>query len=309
MALRIAYFGLPLGACLLAADGHDLRLAVLAPVPGPGRRRLTRLLERGRILSASELGDELDERVDEVLAREAPDLVVSWFWTRRIPARVLSAARLGGIGAHPSLLPRHRGPDPYFWAIDSGDAETGVTIHRLTERYDDGEILDARSLAIGDRDAWQLARALDRPSLELLRARVGAFARGEAARGVPQDERLATQAPPPEGDELRVDFRGPTERALRRIRALSPVPGLALEIEGLYLVVTRARAAEAFPRALEPGEAAVTGKPPAVVLRTGDGAFAIERSTFDLETPGILLTGEETARLVERHLDLHRGGK
>jgi methionyl-tRNA formyltransferase len=309
VALRIAYFGLPLGACLLAADGHDLRFAMLSPVPGPGRRRLSRLLGRERILSASELGERLDEAVDAAIARETPELVVSWFWTRRIPARVLSAARLGGIGAHPSLLPRHRGPDPYFWAIDSGDIDSGVTIHRLTERYDDGEILDARALAIGDRDAWQLARALDRPSLELLRARVAAFARGVVASGAAQDERRATQAPPPEGDELRVDFRGSTERALRRIRALSPVPGLALEIEGLCLTVTRARATDAFPRALEPGEAAVAGEPPRVVLRTGDGAFAVERASLDLETTGILLTGEETARLLERHLDPSRSGK
>lgn len=309
MALRVAYFGLPLGACLLHADGHELRLAVLPPVEGPGQRRLSRLLGSERIVRASELGERLDERVEEALVRDAPDLIVSWFWTRRISARVLATARLGGIGAHPSLLPRHRGPDPYFWAIDSGDSETGVTVHRLTERYDEGDILDARALAIGDRDSWQLARALDRPSLELLRARVHAFARGEAPHGAPQDEALATLAPLPSGDELRVDFRWPSERALRRIRALSPVPGLALDVEGLELTILRARVAGSFPLALEPGEAAVFGEPPTLVLRTGDGAIAVERASFELETPGILLTREETARLVERHLDLRRGGK
>ena len=309
MALRIAYFGLPLGACLLHADGHDLGLVVLPPVEGPGLRRLSRSIGSERIVRASELGERLDERVEKALAREAPDLIVSWFWTRRIPARVLSTARLGGIGAHPSLLPRHRGPDPYFWAIDSGDSETGVTVHRLTERYDDGDILDARGLAIGARDSWQLARALDRPSLELLRARVQAFARGESPHGAPQDEALATLAPLPSGDELRVNFRWPSERALRRIRALSPVPGLGLDVEGLELTVLRARVADTFPSALEPGEAAVFGEPPALVLRTGDGAIAVERASFELETPGILLTREETARLVERHLDLRRSGQ
>ena len=309
MALRIAYLGLPLGACLLHGDGHELGLAVLPPVEGVGERRLSRLLGSERIVRASELGERLDERVERALASESFDLIVSWFWTRRIPASVLARARFGGIGAHPSLLPRHRGPDPYFWAIDSGDSETGVTVHRLTERYDEGDIIAARALPIGDRDAWQLARALDRPSLELLRACVRRFALGDVPRGVPQDEALATVAPAPSGDELHVSFRGPTERALRRIRALSPVPGLPLDVEGLELVVTRARAAEAFPLALEPGEAAVSGDPPALVLRTDDGAIAVERATLDLETPGIMLTREETARLVERHLDLRRSGQ
>jgi methionyl-tRNA formyltransferase len=309
VALRIAYFGLPLAACLLHGDGHDVRVAVLAPVPGPGRRRLVRSLGSNRIFSANELGDRLDEVALAALEREKPDLVVSWFWTRRLSVAVLGAARLGGVGAHPSLLPRHRGPDPYYWAIDSGDAETGVTIHRLTERYDDGEVLRSSALVIGERDAWQLARALDRPSLAMLRASVLAFARGEAPASVPQDDARATWAPEPSGDELRVDFRWPTERALRRIRALAPVPGLALDIEGLELTVTRARAAEAYPAALEPGEAAVVGEPPVLVLRTGDGAFLVERALLDLEIRGIQLSAAETGRVVVRHLAARRSGK
>jgi methionyl-tRNA formyltransferase len=302
LPLRIAYFGLPLAGCLLQADGHDVRVAVLPPAYGPGRRRLERSIGSERILRATVLGDALERTVEAALAREEPELLVSWFWTRRIPAHLLARVPLGGIGAHPSLLPRHRGPDPYFWAIDAGDAETGVTVHRLTERYDDGEILDARALSIGSRNAWQLARALDRPSLALLRKTVRAFSLGERPSGKAQDETLATAAPEPGDDELRVDFGWPTERALRRIRALAPLPGLALDIEGLELVVTRARRAEDFPRALEPGEAAVVGDPAHVVLRTGDGAFAVERAVLELETGEITLSEAETGAVVRRHL-------
>jgi len=285
-----------------------VRIAVLPPATGPGRRRLARAIGAQNVLSANELGARLDERVRATLERERPDLVVSWFWTRRLSKAVLARARFGGIGAHPSLLPRHRGPDPYFWSIDSGDLETGVTIHRLTERYDDGAVLASSRLAIGDRDAWQLARALDRPSLALLRAAVRSFESGTPPGGVAQDEARATLAPEPSGDELRVDFRWPTERALRRVRALAPVPGVPLSIEGLELVVTRARVAETFPQALEPGEAAVVGEPKVLVLRTGDGALAVTRAFFDLETHGIPLSGGETAELVERHLARLRAG-
>jgi methionyl-tRNA formyltransferase len=246
--------------------------------------------------------------VRAALERERPDLIVSWFWTRRLSKEVLAAARFGGIGAHPSLLPRHRGPDPYFWAIDSGDRETGVTVHRLTERYDDGDVLASSTLVIGDRDAWQLARVLDRPSLLLLRDAVRSFASGAPPEGVRQDESRATLAPEPSGDELRLDLRWPTERALRRVRALAPVPGVALSIEGLELVVTRARAAESFPEALEPGEAAVVGEPKVLVLRTGNGALAVERAFFALESHGDPLSEAETAELVERHLARLRTG-
>jgi methionyl-tRNA formyltransferase len=308
LPLRIAYFGLPLAACLLHGDGHDVRFAVLPPANGPGRRRLVRAIGAERVLHANELGARLDETVLGAIERERPELVVSWFWTRRLSKALLAVARFGGIGAHPSLLPRHRGPDPYFWAIDSGDLETGVTVHRLTERYDDGDVLASSKLVIGDRDAWRLARALDRPSLALLRDIVRSFANGTPPEGVPQDEPRATLAPAPTGDELRLDFHWPTERALRRVRALAPVPGVPLSIDGLELVVTGARAAGDYPQALEPGEAAVVGEPGVLVLRTGDGALAVERALFDLETQEISLSEAETAKLVERHLARLRGG-
>lgn len=304
MTLRIAFFGLPLAACLLAHDGHDVGLAVLAPVDAPGRRRLERTLGRGRVLDARTLGARLDAKVSAELERMRPDLIVSWFWTRRLPAAWLERARLGGIGAHPSLLPRHRGPNPYFAAIDGGDAETGVTLHRLTAEYDEGDILLARSIPVGERDAWQLARALDRPSLALLREAARAFASDTAPVAVPQRAELATWAPEPEGNALRVTWSWPTERVLRRVRALAPVPGLRLDIEGLEVSVTRARRAAHYPSALEPGEAAVYGDPPAVILRTGDGAIAVERAVLEgsaAEVDTALDSGEFAAR-IERHL-------
>lgn len=304
MTFRIACFGLPLAAYLLARDGHDVGFSVLAPIDAPGRRRLERQLGGSRILDARALGTRLDGAVSEAFERDPPELIVSWFWTRRLPAAWLARARLGGIGAHPSLLPRHRGPNPYFGAIDAGDHETGVTVHRLTPEYDEGDIVLTRALAVGERDSWQLARALDRPSLALLREATRAFANGTPPAGVPQRSELATWAPEPAGDDLRVVWSWPTERVLRRVRALAPVPGLELDIEGLEVVVTRASRAAQYPSALEPGEAAVYGDRPAVILRTGDGAIAVERAVLEDggEEADAALGRAEFATVVKRHL-------
>jgi len=301
MPLRIAFFGLPLGALVLAARGFRPGLCVLSPVPAPGARRLGRL-SGVTLLDAAALGSELTARVDAALAREPPDLLVSWFWTRRLPPGWLGAARLGAIGAHPSLLPRHRGPNPYFWAIDSGDLETGVSVHRLEEEYDTGAILRTERLTVGLRNAWQLARALDRPSLQALAAVIEDLAAGEAIAELAQDEGQASLAPEPAGAELRVDFCWPTERVLRRVRALSPAPGLALELAGVEFFVTGARAAARFVASLEPGEAQLDAD--RVVLRTGDGAIAIERAVrvgHDGETEA--LAPEVLAALVRERLE------
>jgi methionyl-tRNA formyltransferase len=292
--LKIAYFGLPLGALLLAADGHSLASVVLSPIEAPGRRRLLGLVPD--LLDATAAEPDFDERVDEALAREQPDLLVSWFWTRKLPGRWLDRAKLGSIGVHPSLLPRHRGPNPYFWSIDAGDELAGVTVHRLSVEYDTGHMLASRSIQVGERNAWQLARALDRPSLALLRETVGQFARGHAPADQPQDERLATWAPEPSGDALKVDFGWATERVLRRIRALSPTPGVALEVEGVALFVTRAEPAASFVAALLPGEAQLSD---ALTLRTSDGAVTVTRAFFP-ETEAEAASKDDVLRLLKR---------
>ncbi|HZF47229.1 MAG TPA: methionyl-tRNA formyltransferase [Polyangiaceae bacterium] len=270
--LRIAFFGLPLAALLLARDGHEILLCAVCRKDAIGIRRARRIFQPDRVVVKPAIANSpaLLTRVREL----KPDLVVSWFWTTLLPMDVIRAARLGGIGVHPSLLPRHRGPDPTFWAIASGDTETGVTVHRLAEAYDTGDILDAERLAIDPSwNAWELARALDRPSLRKLRETVGRLARGETVPGVPQDPALATQAPTPDDATCALRWSWPTEQILRHIRALAPAPGAWTEINGRLVTVLRASPAPSFPAALEPGEGAIVDGLP--VVRAGDGAVVL----------------------------------
>ena len=279
--MKLGYFGLPLGAHLLLRDGHELDPCVLSPLAAPGRRRLAARVPEHSLLDARGAAtSELNQKIESALARAEPELIVSWFWTRLLPAAWLSAARYGGIGVHPSLLPRHRGPNPYFWSIDGGDSEAGVTLHTLAPEYDTGATLLQRAIPVGERNAWQLARALDRPSLALLREGVRRFARSHPPTPTAQDESAATWAPEPTGRELSVDWTWSTERVLRRIRALAPVPGLAVELRELCFFVTRADCASDFVHALEPGEAALSGTPARLTIRTGDGAIAVQRAVL-----------------------------
>jgi methionyl-tRNA formyltransferase len=303
--MKIAYFGLPLAGLLLLEDGHQLCRAVLSPVAGPGRRRLLRRLGAHRVsLGASVTPAEVTEQ----LRQAQPDLIVSWYYTRLIEGSWLALAPLGGIGAHPSLLPRHRGPNPFFWSIDQGDSETGVTVHRLNEAYDTGAILAQRRLPIGDRDAWQLARALDRPSLQLLRETVHKLSRGDSLQEVQQDESQASWAAEPSEDLLCVDWSWSSQRILRRVRALSPVPGLALEISGVRFFVTRARLTTLRPIALDPGEAVLLRSSGVLVplLCTRDGSIAIEQASWGINEPdlgleeGEICTGQQLARALLR---------
>lgn len=294
--LRIGYFGLPLGALAVLRDGHDIVFIALSPARRPGARRLRRLLGVEKVFDALGLGPRLDSAIDEVLSLIEVDVLVSWFWSRRLPERWLMRPKLEALGAHPSLLPRHRGPDPYFWAIDQGDPVTGVTVHRLDPEYDTGAVLLRRSVDIGELNAGELAKELDRVGIALLREALGHLENGEALHASPQNEVSASWAPEPQGEALRVDWKWPTERVLRRIRALSPHPGLAVEIRGLKLFVVGARRASLRQGPLGAAEAVVLaeGTPPTLRLciGTADGAIQIERGVMGLGCaiePGTLL--------------------
>ena len=250
----------------------DLAFAALSRPGAVGSRRLRKRLGAKRVL------DKPDVTLPAMAARvrEAQvDLIVSWFWTTRIPRAVLELAPLGSVGVHPSLLPRHRGPDPYFWAIESGDPVTGVTAHRLAESYDTGAILAQRTLAIEPSwNAWTLAKKLDRPSLGLLREVVQRIADGSPPPDQPQDEARATLAPEPRDALLALSWDEPAAAILRRIRAASPWPGAFLSLGDAVITVSRAEVTDDFPCALEAGEAAVRHDGVAVV-RARDGAVAL----------------------------------
>ena len=77
-----------------------------------------------------------------VVSEIAPgtDLIVTAHSHARISKEALAAAKLGGIGYHPSLLPRHRGMAAVEWTIREGDRITGGTIYHLADRMDAGAI-------------------------------------------------------------------------------------------------------------------------------------------------------------------------
>jgi len=277
--VKIAFFGLPLAAVLLARDGHTIAYGASCAA-APGLRRLARRIAPGRTdLKPDASSDETLRRVREM----APDLIASWFWTTKLPPSVLALAP--AVGVHPSLLPRHRGADPYFWAIDAGDQVTGVTAHLLDTEYDTGAVLARRELRIDPGwNAWQLARALDRPSLALLRDVVRAYAEGRPPKPQPQDQGAATEAPEPGDEDLAIRWSWPSARVCRRVRAAAPWPGAWTEIDGRVVTLVDVRPTHDFPGALEPGEAAVRTDGRAVV-RTGDDAVVLLEGRDEEDRP------------------------
>ena len=125
------------------------------------------------------------------------DLIVTAHSHARITREALAAAKLGGIGYHPSLLPRHRGIAAIEWTIREGDPIAGGTIYHLADRMDAGAIAAQEWVFVkkGEtaRELWE--RALAPLGQKLLGDVIDHAKVHKALPAKPQDEQFATLAP------------------------------------------------------------------------------------------------------------------
>jgi methionyl-tRNA formyltransferase len=125
------------------------------------------------------------------------DLIITAHSHARIGKDALAAAKLGGIGYHPSLLPRHRGLAAVEWTIKEGDPIAGGTIYHLADRMDAGAIAaqDWVFVKKGEtaRELWE--RALAPLGLRLLAEVIDAAKANGSLPAKAQDEQFATLAP------------------------------------------------------------------------------------------------------------------
>lgn len=172
---------------------------------------------------------------DAAAAREAiqaaqPDVMVVAAYGLIVPQWLLDLPRLGCLNIHASLLPRWRGAAPIHRALETGDAETGVTIMQMDAGLDTGDMLLAEKLRIESSDST--ATLHDR--LAALGGKLIVQALEMAARGalkpVRQPDAGVCYARKIEKAEAAVDWSQPAATIERRIRAFDPFPGAVTQL-------------------------------------------------------------------------------
>jgi methionyl-tRNA formyltransferase len=207
----------------------------------------------------------------------APDVICIAGFPWILPPGVYQAARLAAINVHPSLLPRHRGLLPLFWVYHADDRETGVTVHRVTERADAGGILEQEGFPLPR--GCPVDRLNDRNGMAAglaLRRAVTALAEG-VARERSQDERLVTTAPAVQPGTPMVDFAAwDVERVWHFLAGLFPrfIEPLSSDRGPVRYGGVRGFRREVHSRA--PGTVAVTRQGPE--LYCADGVVELDPS-------------------------------
>jgi methionyl-tRNA formyltransferase len=230
--------------------------------------------ERARALGlALEQPDSVnDAQTAARIAAAEPDAVVVCAFGALIKEPLLSAHEL--LNVHPSLLPRWRGAAPIERAIMAGDAESGVSIMRLTAGLDSGPICVAGAEPIAERDTYgSLAPRLAELGGDLLLASLDRKATQGALEFVEQDEAGVTYAEKIVSEDRLLDPSRPAAELERVVRALHPHIGARVQLPDDSLMGVHEAALA------EPDDDA---RPPGVFERDGHLLLACRSGSLEL---------------------------
>jgi len=279
--MRVAFFGTSEFAVTalraLAESAHTLGPVVTAPArpSGRGRRLVPSPVEkeaRARGLKVLAPEEPNDPAFIAELASLAPEVAVLAAYGYILKPPLLALPRHGFLNIHPSLLPRFRGAAPIQRAILAGERKTGVTIIRLSEHVDAGDIIKQVATDVDpDETAGDLSGRLAEAGARLVLEALRQLSDSIDSR-TPQDPGLATSAPKLNKTERNVDWREPAPQIHNRIRALSPEPGAVTSFRNRRLVLLRSRI-HAASESGQPGQLLVQRA--GLVVAAGSGAVEI----------------------------------
>ena len=247
--MRIVFMGTPDFAVPTLRALVDAGEEVVLTVTQPDRAK-----DRGKKLKAPPVKEVSDEYGIKVIQperikgnpdaqreiREAnPDIIVVVAYGRILPKEILEIPRLGAINVHGSLLPKYRGAAPIQHAILDGEEKTGITIMRMDEGLDTGNMLSKAEIEIGSLSAPQLSDKLAEMGGRLLVETLPLIERGEA--GEEQDDSLSSYAGMIEKSFGKIDFSEKTADEIERmIRAFDPWPGAYADYKGEVMKIKKA---------------------------------------------------------------------
>jgi methionyl-tRNA formyltransferase len=181
-----------------------------------------------------------DKDVVDLIRGFSPDLIVIVAYGKILPKEILDLPKYGTINVHASLLPKYRGAAPVQRAILNGDKFAGITIMKVTETLDAGEIILQESLPIYDADnTATLTEKLFKLGAQLLLKAVSQIKSGKAVY-VEQDGKEVSYAPILKKENGVIDWKKKADEICDQIKAFDPWPVAFTYYNGKILRITKA---------------------------------------------------------------------
>lgn len=236
-----------------------------------------------------------EPEVEAFIRQHPPDLIWVIGLSQMVPERIITIARQGGVGFHPTMLPEGRGRAPVAWTILL-NRRAAVNLFFLTDEPDAGDILIQREVPVLPDDYSEDLIQRTNDALEEAIAELAPMIRTGHLPRTPQDRGKATYYGKRTPADGLIDWSQSTDQIYRLIRAAGrPYLGAFGHVDGFKITIWRARPVEAIdtlPRGVA-GEILLIDPKEGVSVRTGDGAIqlteiepAIEPAAVDLIKAG-----------------------
>ena len=229
--MRIVFAGTPKFAVkslsVLNQSEHEIVAVYCQPDRPKGRGKIltacpVKIFAEENNLLVIQPEDFKDKQSQTQLALLNPDVMVVAAYGQILPKAVLEIPKLGCLNIHASLLPRWRGAAPIERAILEGDRETGISIMKMNEGLDTGDIMLDKKCMISNHETAQ--------TLHDTLSNIGANAILETLnmlptlKARPQQNNEATYAEKVTKDEAQINWHQSAEKISRVIRAFNPRP-------------------------------------------------------------------------------------
>lgn len=263
--MKIVFFGTPeiaLPSLESLAKANDIAiLAVVTQPDKPAGRKQVMTPPPIKTL-ASEfnipvLQPENKEELATLLKNFPADFFVVFAYGMIFSKEILSMAKYGAINIHTSLLPKYRGASPIQQALLNGDQETGVTIMKMSQKMDTGDIYSLKRLPIENTDNLGILTQ----KLGILSGSIIAHTLRDIAEGIlkpiPQNDTKATYCKKITKDEGNIDWKKSAAEINNMIRAFTPWPSAFTFFQDKKLKILEAIISE---KTSTPGKFHLNGK-------------------------------------------------
>lgn len=267
--MKIVFMGTPSFAAYslkkIIDEGYEIPLVVTQPDRRGNRNKMIlspvkeMALEHGlEVAQPHRIKD--DAEFVSGLKEIAPDMIVVAAFGQILPKEVLDIPRLGCVNVHGSLLPKLRGASPMQSAILEGLDETGVTIMRMDEGLDTGDMISKVKVDIRGKDIIEVADLLAEAGADLLAMTIPQIENGSAAY-TSQNEDEATYSHLIKKSDGYTDFNESAVQIERKIRAYADWPSCYTYIDGgLQLKLYKAEAIPGESSTYAPGTVSAVDK-------------------------------------------------
>jgi UDP-4-amino-4-deoxy-L-arabinose formyltransferase/UDP-glucuronic acid dehydrogenase (UDP-4-keto-hexauronic acid decarboxylating) len=233
----------------------------------------------------------------------SPDIIFSFYYRNLLGKEILELAPAGCLNLHGALLPRYRGRCPVNWVLVNGETGTGVTLHHMTPRPDDGDIVGQRRVAIDEADTALTLHGKIAHASEALLGELLPQILENRAPCIPQDASAATYfggRTPADGE---IDWTRNAEDVHNLVRAVTrPYPGAFSFLGNRKCLFWQVRVV-ASPKTAVPGTVIATNP---LTIACGRDAVEVQ---FGQTEGGIYMSGRQMVLELGLKPGMHLNGR